>query len=549
MRPCALLILASLAFAVAAPADAARVEIILDVSGSMRASLGNETKMAAARKAIRATLDGIQPGSIIALRLYGHRVAQENKTESCRDSEMVVPFQAVDKAAFQAIVEGAQPRGQTPLTYSLEQAARDFGPASDEQRTIILVSDGEETCGGDPAAAARSLLAQGFKLKVHTIGFDVDAAAKAQLEAISTATGGEYHDARNAAALSESLTRLANQALLIAKESEVSGLAIRGGNGHESAVALQPGQVYHLDHHQRQDQFDYFYVDARDGQKLVATIETSDTGVEIRGDSFKETGHPYAALILQNPKRQQLGLANIIGTRADKKGVQVPIGSGQGGRFYVLVGSGYSDQHKDSRFQVAFEDVSDAGSSRDAGSAQGEAVEIKPGSVKGYLHLNDSVDFFRFRADPKATYQLRVRPSQAEKWLEVSVTDGDGVKVREARAPNAGAVVEADGLRFAKGGEVYVRIANNHTSSASEAVESEYSLELTETGATQGAATQGGGAAASPAPAGAAPEAGATGGRSFLQALRSLVIWSGIPLVVGLLVGAIAGFLLGRRRR
>lgn len=548
MRPCALLILASLAFAAAAPADAARVEIILDVSGSMRASLGAETKMAAARKAIRATLEGIQPGSILALRLYGHRVAQENKTESCRDSEMVVPFQAVDKAAFQAIVDGAQPRGQTPLTYSLEQAAHDFGPASDEQRTIILVSDGEETCGGDPAAAARSLLAQGFKLKVHTIGFDVDAAARAQLEAISTATGGEYHDARNAAALSESLTRLANQALLIAKESEVAGVAIRGGNGHESAVALQPGQVYHLDHHQRKDQFDYFYVDARDGQKLVATIETSDAGVEIRGDSFKETGHPYAGLTLQNPSRQQLGREDIIGTRTDKKGVQVPIGSGQGGRFYVLVGTGYSDQHKDSRFQVALEDLSDAGSSRDAGSTPGEAVEIKPGSVKGYLHVNDTVDFFKFRADAKATYALRVRPSRAEKWLEVSVTDADGVVVKEGPAPNAGAVVQADGLRFAKGGEVYVRVANNHLKSSSDEVESEYSLELTEAGATQGAATLGGGAA-SPAPAGAAPESARTGGPSFLQRLTSLVIWSGIPLVGGFLVGAIVGFVLGRRRR
>jgi Ca-activated chloride channel homolog len=547
MRPCALLLVVSLALAVAAPADAARVEVILDVSGSMRASLGTETKMAAARNAIRATLDGIQPGSIIGLRLYGHRVPQENKAESCRDTELAVPFQAVDKAAFQAIVDRAQPRGQTPLTYSLEQAAHDFGPVSDEQRTIILVSDGEETCGGDPAAAARNLLAQGFKLKVHTIGFDVDAAARAQLEAISTATGGEYHDARNAAALSESLTKLANQALLIAKESESSGVAIRGGNGHESAVALQLGQVYHLDHHQRKDQFDYFYVDARDGQKLVATIETTDTGVEIQGDSYKETGHPYAGLTLQSPSRQQLGRQDVISTRTDKKGVQVSIGSGQGGRHFLLIGSGYSDQHKDSRFQVSVEDISDAGSSRDAGSAPAEAVEIKPGSVKGYLHVNDTVDFFRFRADPKATYTLRVRPGSAEKWLEVSVTDADGVVVKEGQSPNGGAVAQADGLRFAKGGEVYVRVANHHLKSSSADVESEYSLELTESGATQ-AAVQGG-AAANPAPAGAAPEPGATGGRSFLQALTSLVIWSGIPLVVGFLVGAIAGFVLGRRRR
>ena len=53
------------------------------------------------------------------------------------------------------MVARATPRGQTPLTYSLEQAAQDFGATSDEERVIILVSDGEETCGGDPAAAAR----------------------------------------------------------------------------------------------------------------------------------------------------------------------------------------------------------------------------------------------------------------------------------------------------------------------------------------------------------------------------------------------------------
>ena len=541
MRPCTLLLLVVLPLAAAAPAQAARVEIILDVSGSMRASLGAETKMAAARKAIRATLEGVQAGSVVALRLYGHRVPQENKAESCRDTELAVPFQALDKAGFQAIVERAEPRGQTPLAYSLEQAARDFGPASDEQRVIILVSDGEETCGGDPAGAARNLLAQGFKLKVHTIGFDVDAAARAQLEAISTATGGEYHDARNAAALSETLTRLTNQALLIAKESEVSGQAIRGGNGHESAVPLQPGQVYHLDHHQREDQLDYFYVDAKDGQKLVATIETGDLGVEIRGDSFKETDHPYAGLTLQNPARQQLGNVDVIGSRTDKKGVQVPIGSGQGGRFYVLIGSGYADQHKDSRFQVALSDVSDAGSARDAGSSPGEALEIGPGSVKGYLHANDTVDFFKFRADPQATYQLRVRPSRTEKWIEISVTDADGVVVKEADAPNAGAAVQADQLRFPKGGEAYVRVAN-HLSSASAAEESEYSLEL----------TQAGGDASGTATAAASPEAGPAGpagGRSILQTVRSLVLWSGLPLLAGLLVGLIAGFVIGRRRR
>ena len=84
-----------------------------------------------------------------------------------------------------ARLDKAVPRGQTPIAYSLQQAAQDFGAPSDEERAMILVSDGIETCGGDPLATVRDLTAKGFKVKVHTIGFDVDAAARAQLEAIS----------------------------------------------------------------------------------------------------------------------------------------------------------------------------------------------------------------------------------------------------------------------------------------------------------------------------------------------------------------------------
>ena len=111
--------------------------------------------------------------------------AQERKDESCKDTELVVQFQPLDKARFLGALDKAVPRGQTPIAYSLQQAAQDFGAPSDEERAMILVSDGIETCGGDPLATVRDLAAKGFKVKVHTIGFDVDAAARAQLEAIS----------------------------------------------------------------------------------------------------------------------------------------------------------------------------------------------------------------------------------------------------------------------------------------------------------------------------------------------------------------------------
>src|SRR5262245_35445643 len=235
------LVLLPLAIMIGSPsvlAESGRIQIVLDVSGSMRSALGSQIKIDAAKTAIRETVSGIPDGSVVALRYYGHRVPQEQKDASCTDSELVVQFQPIDKARFLSALDKAVPRGQTPIAYSLTQAAQDFGAASDEERAVILVSDGIETCGGDPLATVRDLTAKGFKVKVHTIGFDVDAAARAQLEAISSATGGQYFDARSASALAESLRQVTQRALLINRDSAF-GQEIRGGAKYADAVAIQ----------------------------------------------------------------------------------------------------------------------------------------------------------------------------------------------------------------------------------------------------------------------------------------------------------------------
>ena len=249
-----LLPLALMAGSVWMAAESARIQIVLDVSGSMRSSLGSQVKIDAAKSAIRQTVAGLPEGSVVALRYYGHRVAQERKDESCRDTELVVQFQPLDKTRFLSALDQAVPRGQTPIAYSLQQAAQDFGAPSDEERAMILVSDGIETCGGDPLATVRDLTAKGFKVKVHTIGFDVDPAARAQLEAISSATGGEYFDARSASALADTLGKLTQRALLITRASAF-GEEIRGGAKYDEAVAITPATTYHLDHHQRKNEY------------------------------------------------------------------------------------------------------------------------------------------------------------------------------------------------------------------------------------------------------------------------------------------------------
>jgi hypothetical protein len=521
-------------------AQPTRVELILDVSGSMKASMGSQSKIDAAKSAIRETVSALQDGSTVALRYYGHRVPQERKEESCRDTELVIPFQPLDKSRMLAALTQAIPRGQTPISYSLEQAAGDFGKPSDEERGIILVSDGQETCGGDPLATVRDLAARGIKVKVHTIGFDVDAAARAQLEAISQATGGEYHDARNAAALADSLRQLTQRTLLVTRESAF-GQEIRGGNSYADAVAITAGTTYYLDHHQRKNNYDYFAIDAHDGHKVVATIQAYDVGVRIRGEKFEE-GHatPYSGIALHGPNQEA-----IADTRADSPGekrtIEVPIGAGHGGRFYLLVGNSFEDQHKNSRFGVQLVDISDARSGRDAGENEAGAIAIEPGVVSGYLNANDQIDYYAFKVTPNVKYAVRVKPSAQEKELVLAILDRDGVEKKEVTAPNGGAAVRIEGIEFSYAGQALIRVANRKF--VQERLESQYSMELTTDGgerapATAAATTAGGRPAAEQRPEGSARPAQA--GASGLP-----IMWIGLGAIgVALLVGI--AYRLGR---
>src|SRR5215217_8412331 len=120
------------------------------------------------------------------------------------DTNLAVPFAAAEAngGAITSAVDGAKAQGYTPIALSLQQAAGDFSAAAKE-RVIVLVSDGKETCQGDPLIAAKTLAAKG--ITVHTVGFVVDTAARGQLQAIARATGGTYFDAPVGPELPETL--------------------------------------------------------------------------------------------------------------------------------------------------------------------------------------------------------------------------------------------------------------------------------------------------------------------------------------------------------
>lgn len=176
--------------------------LILDASGSMWGQVGGQTKIAAARLAVDSILSKWKPSDRLGLIAYGHRSKSD-----CRDIEMVVPISRFDPARIRSAVNGLVPKGKTPIADSLRAAAASLR-TTEAKGTVVLVSDGIETCVADPCAVAAELKKAGVGLVAHVIGFDVaDPAAKAQLQCIARVTGGVYLDARDASGLENALGR------------------------------------------------------------------------------------------------------------------------------------------------------------------------------------------------------------------------------------------------------------------------------------------------------------------------------------------------------
>src|SRR5690606_26383865 len=172
------------------------VEILLDASGSMAGRVSGGVKMDLAKEAIRDFVSKLPEGTQVALRVYGHKGSnqQKDKELSCNSTEVVYPLGAYDKTSFQKSLDKFRPTGWTPLAAAIEQAKNDLSGKTGEnvENIIYVVSDGIETCGGDPVKAAKELHESEIQAIVKITGFDVDNAGQRALKKGAEAGGGKY---------------------------------------------------------------------------------------------------------------------------------------------------------------------------------------------------------------------------------------------------------------------------------------------------------------------------------------------------------------------
>ncbi|KQL45162.1 hypothetical protein AN963_28120 [Brevibacillus choshinensis] len=177
------------------------VEIILDASGSMGEKIGEKTKMELAKEAIKEFAESLPEEAKVSLRVYGHlgSGSDADKQRSCSSSEIVYPLQTYHAKKLNEALGLFEPSGWTSIAYSLQKAQEDLSafPADKNTNVIYLVSDGIETCGGDPVEVAKKLSESDIMPLLNVIGFDVDAQGQKQLKEIAQASEGLYANVTN----------------------------------------------------------------------------------------------------------------------------------------------------------------------------------------------------------------------------------------------------------------------------------------------------------------------------------------------------------------
>ena len=193
---CAVLCLAALPLA--ANADGRSI-IVLDASGSMWGQIDGRPKLEIAREALAGVLAELPADSEVGLMAYGHRTKGD-----CGDIELIVPPGPGTGPAISAAAANMQFLGKTPLTDAVRQAAAALR-STEEKATVILITDGVETCEADPCALGLELEASGVDFTAHVVGFGLTAQEGSEVACLAENTGGQYLTAGDLASLTFAL--------------------------------------------------------------------------------------------------------------------------------------------------------------------------------------------------------------------------------------------------------------------------------------------------------------------------------------------------------
>jgi Ca-activated chloride channel family protein len=293
---CALLAALAAGIAVPAPAVAGetdgeaapKVELVLDVSGSMRTrDIDGGSRMAAAKQAFNEVLDATPKEVELGIRTLGATYRGNDRQEGCKDTQRLYPVGPLDRTEAKTAVATLTPTGWTPIGPALLKAADDLGGGAGTRR-IVLISDGEDTCQPlDPCEVAREIAAKGIGLTIDTLGLVPDAKTRDQLSCIADATGGTYTSVRHKDELSDRVGQLVDRTA----DPVVTPVATEGAGTCAQAPVLKSGLYTDRVAFGQQR---WYRVEMKPGQELRASVSVAadrdvnpDYGVLLRAVTVK----------------------------------------------------------------------------------------------------------------------------------------------------------------------------------------------------------------------------------------------------------------------
>ena len=183
--------------------------LIMDASGSMARTIKGQSRMEIAKSAASEFIGNLKNDINFGMIVYGHKGSTAEKAVSCSGIDVFTPLGTGNRGEANQVISNLKPVGWTPIADSLSKARSVLvsHAGSESNNTVLLVSDGKETCDGSPDSVAASL-AQKDNITVNVIGFDVVGETENQLKSVAENGNGQYYSARTTNELSAALKNL-----------------------------------------------------------------------------------------------------------------------------------------------------------------------------------------------------------------------------------------------------------------------------------------------------------------------------------------------------
>lgn len=185
-----------------------RILFLLDGSGSMLARWENTYRITAAKRLLADLVDSLKVDTNLelALRVYGHQY--DRRQRRCDDTRLEAPFASNNHDQIIRVLNNLGPKGTTPIAFALERAANDFPEDGNTRNIIIIITDGIESCDGDPCSVSLELQRRGIFLKPFIIGIGMDRKFEEEFGCM-----GSFYDAANISEFRNALDKALFQSL------------------------------------------------------------------------------------------------------------------------------------------------------------------------------------------------------------------------------------------------------------------------------------------------------------------------------------------------